>query len=496
MRRCASRSLAPARARQVAGRHPHIPGLDGTDRFGADVIFGADFAVGADFNASMTRPHPDEDLARALGWGFLSASGWDRRALIAGAAVTLGRRHRWLGRVVDPVLAAYPRAPADRPYELSRFILGSTPLAEVAGAARTRGRPPRVHAVATAPGVMGRLRWPVPELPDLVAVAKLLELPPDQLSWAADVRGLQRHVPAGPLHTYRHRWIARPGTTPRLLEAPTPLLRAVQRRMLERILAWVPLHPAAHGFVRGRSALTNARVHVGADTVVCLDLRSFFAGLTAARVNGLFRSLGYPEGVAWTLTGLSTHPTPVGVLSGLPAGGDSSARHRLRAALRERHLPQGAPTSPALANLACFGLDRRLAGYAAAAGLTYTRYADDLTFSGSLVQAPRLVHAVAKIAAEEGFALNGDKTRVQRRNGRQAVTGVVTNRQLGVPREDHDQLRAVLNDAVRNGPTAANRTGQPQFREHLNGRVGWVESVNPVRGARLRARFRQITWPG
>ena len=129
------------------------------------------------------------------------------------------------------------------------------------------------------------------------------------------------------------------------------------------------------------------------------------------------------------------------------------------------------------------------------AGLTYTRYADDLTFSGTAVQAPRLVRVVTTIAAEEGFALNGDKTRVQHRNGRQAVTGVVTNRRLGVPREDHDRLRAVLNDAVRNGPTAANRTGHPQFRDHLNGRVGWVESVNPVRGARLRAQFREIAWP-
>ena len=161
-----------------------------------------------------------------------------------------------------------------------------------------------MQSVATVPGQMGVRRWPVPEIDDLVGLATLLELPLDQLLWAADVRGLQRRTAPGPLHLYRHRWVARPGAVPRLLESPTPLLRAVLRRVLDRILCWVPVHPAAHGFVRGRSALTNAQLHLGADPLVCLDLKTFFATITAARVNGLYTSMGYSEAVAWTLTGL------------------------------------------------------------------------------------------------------------------------------------------------------------------------------------------------
>lgn len=342
---------------------------------------------------------------------------------------------------------------------------------------------------------MGRRRWPVPDAADLPALARLLELPADQLDWVADRRGLQRRTPPGPLHLYRHTWRERPGSTPRLLESPTPLLRAVLRRVHDRILVWVPVDPAAHGFVRGRSAITNAARHVGTDTVVCLDLQTFFTAITSARVNGLFRAMGYPQAVAWALTCMCTHQTPVQVLSAMPVGGDSSARHRLRAGLRARHLPQGAPTSPALANLVAYGLDRRLAGYAAAAGLTYTRYADDLTFSGRQVAVPRLIAAVTAIARDEGFVINPDKTRTQHAGDRHQVTGVIVNSGLSVPRDYHDQLRAVLHDAVVNGPEAANRLGHPSFRDHLIGRVGWVESVNPVRGRRLRRQLDAIVWP-
>ena len=440
--------------------------------------------------------YPDDHLARALAWGFLAAPEWSEPALVSAGQITLGRRHRWLPRVVRPVLSAYRSAPLDRPSELVGFLLLGTPLPEVAARARQQRRPLRVQTVATVPGQMGVRRWPVPEIDDLVGLATLLELPLDQLLWAADVQGLQRRTPPGPLHLYHHRWVARPGAVPRLLESPTPLLRAVLRRVLDRILCWVPVHPAAHGFVRGRSALTNARRHLGVEPLVCLDLKTFFATITAARVNGLYTGMGYSEAVAWTLTGLCSHQTPRHVLRGMPPGGDSSARYRLRAALRDRHLPQGAPTSPALANLAAFGLDRRLAGYASAAGLTYSRYADDLTFSGPDLAAPRLVRAVTEIAREEGFMINSRKTRTRHPSQRRTVTGlVISGDRLGVSREYHDRLRAVLHDAAVNGPEAANRSGVPHFRAHLEGRVGWVESVNVVRGRRLRTQLEAISWP-
>jgi len=160
------------------------------------------------------------------------------------------------------------------------------------------------------------------------------------------------------------------------------------------------------------------------------------------------------------------------------------------------HLPQGAPTSPGLANLAAVVLDRRLVSYAAVLGVKYTRYADDLTFSGSAdLSTRRLVRAVTTIAQDEGFALNTAKTRVRPAATRQLVTGVVVNSRPGVPREQREQLRAVLHEAAVHGVEVANRARHPDFRAHLNGRVGWVEAVNPLQGSRLRRQFDTIAWP-
>ena len=130
-----------------------------------------------------------------------------------------------------------------------------------------------------------------------------------------------------------------------------------------RSLVRVPTHAAAHGFVRGRSALTHAAAHLGRDVVISLDLHTFFTGSTAARAYGLFRGLGYPEPVAHTLAALVTNQVPVTVLSRIPTGGDAGDRHLLRSRLRVPHLPQGAPTSPALANLVCGRQPGRAPGF-------------------------------------------------------------------------------------------------------------------------------------
>jgi len=249
----------------------------------------------------------------------------------------------------------------------------------------------------------------------------------------------------------------------------------------------VPTSPWAYGFVPGRSAPAGAARHPGSAVVVCLDLAAFFASVTAPRVYGLFRSAGYPEPVAWRLAGLTTVATPVAVLAGAPAP------HR--AALAVAHLPQGAPSSPALANLAAGRLDRRLAGLAAAAGATYTRYADDLTISGdATLGAGRVIDAAGRIVAEEGFRLQPAKTRVQRAGGRQTVTGIVVNAHPNVRRDEYDALRALLHNAAVHGPASQNRAGHPDFRSHLAGRIAWVAAVNPARGDRLRAAFDRIAW--
>jgi len=278
------------------------------------------------------------------------------------------------------------------------------------------------------------------------------------------------------LQHYRYEWRPRPGRAPRLLEIPGIRLRTVQRRVLDRILAPIPLHGAAHGFVPGRSAITGASVHVGADVVISLDLVAFFAHVSPGRVYGVLRQAGYPEATAHALTGLCTHSVPEAVLRAMPDGGGADERFALRQALRATHLPQGAPSSPALANLAVRRLDSRLAGWAEAVGARYTRYADDLAFSGPATLSRRsgaFIRGAERIVAAEGHTVNTLKTRVRGAAVRQSVTGVVVNAHPNVARTQYDALKATLHNCVLHGPESQ-RHGQPDFRSHLGGRIAWV----------------------
>src|SRR5262249_49851062 len=187
---------------------------------------------------------------------------------------------------------------------------------------------------------------------------------------------------SGPLCHYRYQWRTKRSSAPRLIESPKPKLKAIQRQLLCDILDLIPPHDAAHGFRAGRSVRTFVAPHVGKAVVVKMDLRDFFPSITDTRVSALFRTAGYPEQVARLLAALCTNGTPAEVFDelGSPAGGPS--RWAISRVYDQPHLPQGAPTSPALANLCAFRLDRRLAGLARVSGAEYTRYADDLVFSG------------------------------------------------------------------------------------------------------------------
>jgi RNA-directed DNA polymerase len=167
------------------------------------------------------------------------------------------------------------------------------------------------------------------------------------------------------------------------------------------------------------------------------------------------------------------------------------------ARLRTPHLPQGAPTSGALANLAAYRLDVRIAGLAAKLGASYTRYADDLVLSGDRElarAAPSLIARVAAISIEEGFALNFRKSRMMTKSDRQRVTGIVVNERLAAPREEIEKLRAILHNCRTHGPASQNRAAHPDFRAHLRGRVAWIASLDPTKGAKLQSTFEQIPW--
>ena len=272
----------------------------------------------------------------------------------------------------------------------------------------------------------------------------------------------------------------------RQLAAPHRKLRIAQEWILANILSKVPVHDAAHGFVPGKSTLTNAQPHVGRGVVLNADLENFFPTINFSRVKGAFRWLGYSPAVATILALVCTEsPRQTVIYDGTT----------YFVAMGQRSLPQGACTSPALSNLVSRRLDKRLAGLAARLGWNYTRYADDLTLSGSGDAAKQVGYVMARlrhIAQEEGFAVNEKKTRVQRQSTRQSVTGVVVNQRPGVPRPLVRRIRAILHRARREGLKPQNRQNIAHFESWLSGMIAYISMLNPEQGRRLKGDFEAL----
>jgi retron-type reverse transcriptase len=130
-------------------------------------------------------------------------------------------------------------------------------------------------------------------------------------------------------------------------------------------------------------------------------------------------------------------------------------------------------------------------------GVCYTRYADDMMLSGDddlARQSKRLLPVVGAIVMDEGFELNFRKTRLMRTSQRQIAAGIVVNQKLNIKRTEFDRLKATLHNCVRHGPSSQNHTKHPAFRQHLEGRVQWVQQLNESKGEKLRALLSQIAW--
>lgn len=395
------------------------------------------------------------------------------------AAQALGSDWRFLGPLVRRYLAAFDGAVRPRHKEVVAFLLKDEGFRRARRAHRlAAGIPLGLHP--SMQPVSAASSWGLPVIASEGALAEWLGVTPEELEWFADLRGT---AVSGALSHYHFRVLAKGNGAARLIESPKPRLKQMQRRILLEILNRVPPHPAAHGFVRGRSIRTFASPHVARRVVLKIDLRDFFPSISGARIQTIFRLAGYPERVADLLGGLCTSVAPRTVRQGFHCDVET------RDLYRRPHLPQGAPTSPALANICSYRFDCRLSGLAEAAGAVYTRYADDLAFSGGEPFercVSRFAIHVAAILEEEGFAVQHRKTRVMRQGVRQYLAGVVVNDAINVVRADYDRLKAILTNCARHGLASQNREGHPDFRAHLDGRVSFVEMLSPAKGAKLR----------
>jgi retron-type reverse transcriptase len=264
----------------------------------------------------------------------------------------------------------------------------------------------------------------------------------------------------------------------RTLAAPRPRLKGAQRLLLDSFFNALPLHPAAHGFRPNRSIITNAKPHVGAGLVVKMDLQDFFPSVHYRRVEGLMWKLGHTREVARALARLTTYH------SKLPNG----------RSVQPGVLPQGAPTSPVIANLISKGLDGRLTGLAKKWGAQYTRYADDLTFSFKERHPPKLERFlwwVNAICQQEGFIENASKRRLLRSGSRQSVTGLVVNEKVSVPRHVRRRFKAILHNVKKNG-LAAEARGRKDFAQWFRGMAAYLAMVHPEQGKKWLTEVRAI----
>lgn len=336
--------------------------------------------------------------------------------------------------------------------------------------------------------------WPIPahnlpRIDNLADLSALLEVHPQRLdAW------MRRFRPAYPVSeqkqsfdAYFSYWQSKPSGGARLIEHPKPDLKQAQRLLLRKLLNKVDPHEAAHGFRRGHSIVSHAQAHAGRELVLRCDLKDFFPSVRASRVHAIFRYLGYHETVARALTMVTTtRAMSLTVHEGKQHGVDFGTLKRYQ----NDHLPQGAPTSPALANLAAFKLDLRLNALAGQWNVSYSRYADDLAFSGAMnsgMKNERFFVRIAAIALEEGFALKMRKTRWMHASQRQEVTGLVINAKPNITRDEYDRLKAILTNAVHHGLESQNRAMHANFYAQLQGRIAFVQQINPSRGMKLAA---------
>lgn len=334
------------------------------------------------------------------------------------------------------------------------------------------------------------------ELPQLTThqdLAHWLNLTLNDLAWFADVKNLQAKTTLPQLQHYHYKWLSRPHKAPRLLETPKPCIKSIQRQILCQILNKVTPHDSAHGFRKGYSCITHAQQHAKKEILLRMDIQDFFISITQKRVYGLFHSLGYPKYISYTLSALCTNAPNPDMLGNVY----HTLSWKKKKLITQPHLPQGAPTSPALANLCCWKLDKRLEGLARKADITYSRYADDLTFSGNINLYKSNIFfrkIIEQIANEEGFLINHTKTFTKTKSQQQSLVGIVVNEHLNISRKEYDKIKAILHNCKIHGTDDQNKEQHNNFQSFLRGKIAYISSINSSKGEKLQSIYQKIQW--
>lgn len=262
-------------------------------------------------------------------------------------------------------------------------------------------------------------------------------------------------VSNSPKHFYKVFHIPKKNNGVRTISEPLTSLKEIQLWILNEILYKCKVSSNAKAYILGKSIKDNAKFHKNRIKVLTIDIEDFFPSISLNKVIGIFRRVGYSKAVSTLLA---------------------------RLCCMGNGLPQGAPTSPAISNLIMYYLDIRIFGFCKKRSIRYTRYADDMTFSGNFDD-NELISFVRSILQRKGFNINNEKTRIRRRHQQQEVTGVVVNEKLQVPRNYRKKLRQEMYFIKKHGLSShvrqLNESNPDQYVRVLIGRANFITQINP-----------------
>lgn len=255
---------------------------------------------------------------------------------------------------------------------------------------------------------------------------------------------------------YRDVFIPKRDGSSRRLSVPDYILKTVQRSIVDNILVYCPISRYATAYSRGSSVQKNAQPHVGKKKILKLDIEGFFDNISYSRVkNSVFGKENFAEPIRVLLSMLCYY---------------------------RESLPQGAPTSPAITNVIMYSFDEKIGSYCEQNGISYTRYCDDMTFSGDFDEGILIALVQAELRAL-GLFLKKRKTALIKNTKRQTVTGIVVNEKLGVSREYKSKLRQEMYYISRYGiDSHLARLGVSDKRSYLNslkGKIAFVLQASP-----------------
>jgi RNA-directed DNA polymerase len=262
----------------------------------------------------------------------------------------------------------------------------------------------------------------------------------------------------------------------RVIYEPSPSLKKAQKWLLKVISNLYKPPQNVHGFCKGRSIVTNAKPHVGMDIIINIDLQDFFPSISFDRVYRIFDRvcflLNYSKNIATIFSQICT------VVDLNPKSPN----------YQKCFLPQGFPTSPILSNFACYNLDLAIIESAKKYGFTYTRYADDLTFSGSkksMRQQNKFVEEIKIIINQENFKINDRKTKALTKSVRQEVTGIVVNKKINIAKDELKAFRATLYQIEREGLEGKTWESSTNLMMSISGFANYVNMINPSHGKKF-----------